>query len=188
MPLPFGYPLLSRHGGTGARGHGGGRGTVRLLLLSDRFTCEVTDHGRGFNTADYMPCTEPPFVSDTGGNEVWVVEQMAEFLLVDSGPAGTTIRIAPRTRDTVADHFFMARQPLLSGPSTGVAERERHGRGLCGEPKVSPDAFPDFGVVPMNAPAVGDGLDQVHAPPARLVSAARPDGGTARVVVSGDEA
>jgi hypothetical protein len=77
-----------------------------------------------------MPCTEPPFVSDTGGNEVWVVEQMAEFLLVDSGPAGTTIRIAPRTRDTVADHFFMARQPLLSGPSTGVAERERHGRGF----------------------------------------------------------
>jgi anti-sigma regulatory factor (Ser/Thr protein kinase) len=54
--------------------HGGGRGTVRLLLLNDRFTCEVTDHGRGFNTADYVPCLERPSVSDTGGNKVWVVE------------------------------------------------------------------------------------------------------------------
>jgi hypothetical protein len=32
---------------------------------------------------------------------LWVVGQLANYLLVDSGPAGTTIRIAARTRETV---------------------------------------------------------------------------------------
>ena len=37
-------------------------------------------------------------MSATGGMGLWVVGQMADYLLVDSGPAGTTIRIAARTR------------------------------------------------------------------------------------------
>lgn len=81
--------------------HGGGRGAVRLLFLDDRLTCEVTDRGPGFHTAHYVPLTERPPLSDTGGMGLWVVGQLAEFLLVDSGPAGTTIRIAPRARDRV---------------------------------------------------------------------------------------
>jgi hypothetical protein len=31
---------------------------------------------------------------------LWLVTQMAEFLLIDSGSAGTTIRISPPPRDT----------------------------------------------------------------------------------------
>ncbi|MFC4017067.1 ATP-binding protein [Micromonospora sp. GCM10011542] len=81
--------------------HGGGRGTVRLLLLNDRVTCEVTDHGPGFKTAHYVPRAERPSLSDAGGMGLWVVGQIADFLLVHSGPAGTTIRIAPRTQETV---------------------------------------------------------------------------------------
>ncbi|WP_430502984.1 ATP-binding protein [Micromonospora trifolii] len=79
--------------------HGGGRGGLRLLL-DGQLTCEVTDQGRGFNTARYVLRAERPPLSDTGGMGLWVVGQMADYVLVDSGPAGTTIRIAARTRDT----------------------------------------------------------------------------------------
>ncbi|MEU4475349.1 ATP-binding protein [Micromonospora sp. NPDC023888] len=79
--------------------HGGGRGAVRLLL-NGQLTCEVADQGRGFNTAHYVPRTERPPLSETGGMGLWVVGRMADYVLVDSGPAGTTIRIAARTSDT----------------------------------------------------------------------------------------
>ncbi|MDG4810941.1 ATP-binding protein [Micromonospora sp. WMMD1120] len=78
--------------------HGGGRGAVRLLL-NGQLTCEVVDQGQGFEAAHYvLPAGRPP-LSGTGGIGLWVVGQMADYLLVDSGPAGTTIRIAARTRD-----------------------------------------------------------------------------------------
>lgn len=80
--------------------HGGGAGGLRLLL-DGQLVCEVTDQGRGFNTARYVPRTERPPLSDTGGMGLWVVGRMAVYLLVDSGPAGTTIRIAARTRGTL---------------------------------------------------------------------------------------
>jgi serine/threonine-protein kinase RsbW len=76
--------------------HGGGRGTVRVFLQS-RLTCEVTDHGRGFNTAQYVPRIARPPLAGTGGMGLWMVGRMADFLVVDSGAGGTTIRIAART-------------------------------------------------------------------------------------------
>ncbi|MEU5783404.1 ATP-binding protein [Micromonospora lupini] len=79
--------------------HGGGTGGL-LLLLDDQLTCEVTDQGWGFNTAHYFPRTERPPLSDTGGMGLWVVGHMADYVLVESGSTGTTIRIAARTRDT----------------------------------------------------------------------------------------
>jgi serine/threonine-protein kinase RsbW len=81
--------------------HGGGRGTVRLLVVNDRLACEVSDQGPGFDTARYVQRTERPPVSGTGGLGLWLVGQMTEFLLVASGPAGTSIRIAPRAIDAV---------------------------------------------------------------------------------------
>ncbi|MEU7841601.1 ATP-binding protein [Micromonospora sp. NPDC049114] len=80
--------------------HGGGQGGLRLLL-NGQLTCEVTDQGRGFNTARYVPSAERPPLSDAGGMGLWVVGRMADYVLVDSGPAGTTIRIAARSRDTL---------------------------------------------------------------------------------------
>ncbi|MGC4837905.1 ATP-binding protein [Micromonospora vinacea] len=77
--------------------HGGGAGCLRLLL-DGQLTCEVTDQGLGFNAARYVPCAERPPLSGTGGMGLWVVGQMADYLLVDSGPVGTTIRIAARSR------------------------------------------------------------------------------------------
>ncbi|MBM7494402.1 anti-sigma regulatory factor (Ser/Thr protein kinase) [Micromonospora luteifusca] len=80
--------------------HGGGAGGLRLLL-DDQLICEVTDQGRGFNAAHYVSCVERPPLSDTGGMGLWVVGQMAGYVLADSGPAGTTIRIAARSRRTL---------------------------------------------------------------------------------------
>ncbi|MFF3853193.1 ATP-binding protein [Micromonospora sp. NPDC002575] len=80
--------------------HGGGNGSVRLLL-GGPLICEVADQGRGFNTAHYFPRAERPPLSHAGGLGLWIVGQMADYLLVDSGPAGTIIRIAARTRDAV---------------------------------------------------------------------------------------
>ncbi|MEU4555320.1 ATP-binding protein [Micromonospora violae] len=79
--------------------HGGGTGAVRLRL-DGRLTCEVTDRGTGFDTTQYVPSAERPPLSGTGGMGLWVVGQMAHYVRADSGPAGTTIRIAARTRDT----------------------------------------------------------------------------------------
>jgi serine/threonine-protein kinase RsbW len=79
--------------------HGGGRGTV-CLLQDDRFICEVTDHGPGFNAAHYLPRVERPPLSGTGGMGLWVIAQTADYVLVDSGSTGTTIRIAARTHAT----------------------------------------------------------------------------------------
>ncbi|MGV9214262.1 ATP-binding protein [Micromonospora sp. RB23] len=77
--------------------HGGGRGSIRLIA-DDQLICEVTDRGRGFDTAHYVPPVERPSLSGTGGMGLWVVGQMADYLVVDSGSAGTTIRIGARTR------------------------------------------------------------------------------------------
>ncbi|MEU7588124.1 ATP-binding protein [Micromonospora sp. NPDC049230] len=78
--------------------HGGGGGSVRLLL-DDQLMCEVTDQGRGFNSAHYVPGAERPPLSGMGGMGLWMVGQLADYLFVASGPAGTTIRIAARTRN-----------------------------------------------------------------------------------------
>ncbi|MGC5284704.1 ATP-binding protein [Micromonospora sp. DT231] len=78
--------------------HGGGRGFV-CLFLDGQLMCEVTDQGRGFNTAHYVPGAERPPLTGGGGMGLWMVGQMADYLLVASGPAGTTIRIAARTRN-----------------------------------------------------------------------------------------
>jgi anti-sigma regulatory factor (Ser/Thr protein kinase) len=81
--------------------HGGGRGTVRLLLLAGRFTCEVADCGPGFDTAHYLARTERPRLSGAGGMGLWMVGQMTESLLINSGPAGTTIYVSPRRHNIV---------------------------------------------------------------------------------------
>ncbi len=75
--------------------HGGGCGTVRLLLDA-RLTCEVTDQGAGFDTTRYVSRSGRPPLSADGGMGLWMVGQLAEFLHVGSGPTGTTIRIAAR--------------------------------------------------------------------------------------------
>ncbi len=76
--------------------HGGGRGAVRLFS-TDRLTCEVADRGSGFNASRYVPVASRPVLSANGGMGLWMVGTLAEFLFIDSGPAGTTIRIAVRS-------------------------------------------------------------------------------------------
>ncbi len=79
---------------TNAVRHGGGTGTLRLCF-DGRLTCEVHDGGTGFAVAEHLGDRPRPVLSASGGMGLWIVEQMAEVLSVDSGPAGTTVRIAP---------------------------------------------------------------------------------------------
>lgn len=79
---------------TNAVRHGGGTGTLRLRF-DGRLTCEVRDDGTGFVAAEHLGDRPRPALSAAGGMGLWIVEQMAEVLSVDSGPAGTTVRIAP---------------------------------------------------------------------------------------------
>ena len=75
--------------------HGGGDGTVRLWQ-EDRLICEVTDEGPGFDAAAHLSRSQRPAFSGTGGMGLWVVGELADYVSVDSGPSGTTIRIAAR--------------------------------------------------------------------------------------------
>lgn len=79
---------------TNAVRHGGGAGRLRLCL-DDRLICEVRDDGTGFAVAGHLGNRPRPALSESGGMGLWIVGQMAEVLSVESGPGGTTVRIAP---------------------------------------------------------------------------------------------
>ena len=79
---------------TNAVRHGGGKGSLRLRF-DGRLVCEVRDGGVGFEPAGHLGDRPRPALSASGGMGLWIVGQMAEILSVHSGPAGTTVRIAP---------------------------------------------------------------------------------------------
>ena len=86
---------------TNAVRHGGGTG--RLCLAFDgRLTCEVRDAGAGFAVSGHLGDRPRPALSASGGMGLWIVAKMAEVLSVDSGPGGTTVRIAPAGSSTAA--------------------------------------------------------------------------------------
>jgi anti-sigma regulatory factor (Ser/Thr protein kinase) len=73
-----------------------GSGAARLVICANGgLTCEVRDHGRGFAAPQYLDRTERPALSGAGGMGLWLVRQLAQVVSVDSGPAGTTVCIAP---------------------------------------------------------------------------------------------
>ncbi|WP_329110841.1 ATP-binding protein [Micromonospora sp. NBC_01699] len=80
--------------------HGGGSGELRLWE-SAQLVCEVRDRGPGFPAAGYLNRSQRPTPSPDGGMGLWIVQQTTDTLSIDSGPAGTTVRIgaalAPRT-------------------------------------------------------------------------------------------
>jgi serine/threonine-protein kinase RsbW len=73
-----------------------GSGVAELILRrGSRLTCEIRDHGGGFAVRAHVGRQERPVLSAAGGMGLWLVQQLAEVLSVDSGPAGTTVCIAP---------------------------------------------------------------------------------------------
>jgi anti-sigma regulatory factor (Ser/Thr protein kinase) len=79
---------------TNAVRHGGGGGRLRLRF-DGRLVCEVRDAGAGFVVTGRLGDRPRPALSASGGMGLWIVGQMADVLSVDSGPGGTTVRIAP---------------------------------------------------------------------------------------------
>lgn len=72
--------------------HGGGSGQLRLWVDHD-LMCEVIDRGAGFAAASYQDRRERPAATPSGGMGLWIAQQTTDGLSIDSGPAGTTVRI-----------------------------------------------------------------------------------------------
>ena len=72
--------------------HGGGSGELRIWTDGDLF-CEVRDNGPGFASASYVERLDRPIPSSDGGMGLWIVRQMTDGMLIDSGSTGTAVRI-----------------------------------------------------------------------------------------------
>ncbi|GAA1861267.1 SpoIIE family protein phosphatase [Asanoa iriomotensis] len=78
---------------TNAIRHGGGAGALRLLADHTGLVCEVRDHGNGFPAAAFLAREVRPTPSSTGGMGLWIAQQTSHALHIESGPAGTLVRI-----------------------------------------------------------------------------------------------
>jgi serine/threonine-protein kinase RsbW len=77
---------------TNAVRHGGGRGWLRLWCADETVLCEVSDHGDGIGEDRLGGRRPAPNVA--GGRGLWLAERLSNEMIVDTGPAGTTVRIA----------------------------------------------------------------------------------------------
>jgi serine/threonine-protein kinase RsbW len=78
---------------TNAVRHGGGKGRLRLWRRGDVVVCEVSDHGGGFDETRLSTAARP--VADTpGGWGLWLAGKLSDRMEVQTGPAGTTVRIS----------------------------------------------------------------------------------------------
>ncbi|MFI7434755.1 ATP-binding protein [Micromonospora haikouensis] len=77
---------------TNAVRHGGGRGWLRLWRQPGRLVCEVADHGRGISSRRLDDRSRP--APDTaGGWGLWLARELSDAMDVETGPAGTRVRI-----------------------------------------------------------------------------------------------
>lgn len=77
---------------TNAVRHAGGQGRVLLWRTGDSLCCEVTDDGPGI-PADRVDPGAPPPASAIDGRGLWLVTRLCDQVAIDTGPAGTTVRI-----------------------------------------------------------------------------------------------
>ena len=80
---------------TNAIRHGSASAELTMRRTA-RLVCQVRDHGSGFDPARFLGRPRRPPLTARGGMGLWLVEQTTELLSLNSGPGGTTIRIAPR--------------------------------------------------------------------------------------------
>lgn len=80
---------------TNAVRHGGGMGRLALWRGADAVVCEVSDHGAGLPQVSAVP--HRPASDQPGGWGLWLAGELTDTLEIDSGAAGTTVRISTRT-------------------------------------------------------------------------------------------
>lgn len=78
---------------TNAVRHGGGRGWLRLWRQTDSVLCEVSDHGRGIS-AHRLHDRRRPAPDTAGGWGLWLARELSDTMQVETGTAGTTVRIS----------------------------------------------------------------------------------------------
>ncbi|MGK5674173.1 ATP-binding protein [Micromonospora sp. URMC 106] len=78
---------------TNAVRHGGGRGWLRLSRQAGQLVCEVSDHGRGIS-AQRLGDRSRPAPDTAGGWGLWLARELSDTMQVDTGAAGTTVRIS----------------------------------------------------------------------------------------------
>ncbi|MEU2610407.1 ATP-binding protein [Micromonospora sp. NPDC007271] len=77
---------------TNAVRHGGGQGRVRLWRQGGELVCEVADHGHGIS-AQQLSDRNRPAPDTAGGWGLWLARELSDSMVVDTGAAGTTVRI-----------------------------------------------------------------------------------------------
>ncbi|MGC4894152.1 ATP-binding protein [Micromonospora sp. DT31] len=94
---------------TNAVRHGGGRGRLRLWHRGGDLVCEVADHGQGISERRLRD-RDRPTPETAGGWGLWLARELSDTMEVDSGDAGTIVRI------TAA---LDVRQPASRRPTDG---------------------------------------------------------------------
>ncbi|MFR9780194.1 ATP-binding protein [Micromonospora sp. MS34] len=77
---------------TNAVRHGGGQGWLRLWREDGELVCEVADHGHGIS-AQRLSDRNRPAPDKAGGWGLWLARQLSDTMAVESGEAGTVVRI-----------------------------------------------------------------------------------------------
>jgi serine/threonine-protein kinase RsbW len=72
--------------------HAGGNGWLRLWLNDRDIVCEVSDRGPGLDAA-HVERHDRPDPGTVGGWGLWLADRLSDSMAVQTGPAGTTIRI-----------------------------------------------------------------------------------------------
>lgn len=75
--------------------HGGGTAELRVWVDGD-LVCEVRDQGPGFVADPYLHPRDRPVPSSEGGLGLWIARRMSDDMRIDSGPAGTVVRLRAR--------------------------------------------------------------------------------------------
>lgn len=73
--------------------HGGGIGSLRLWREGETVVCEVSDRGSGLG-AEHLGRHDRPAPGTVGGWGLWLAQQLSDTMTVQTGPAGTTVRIS----------------------------------------------------------------------------------------------
>lgn len=78
---------------TNAVRHGGGQGWLRLWRQAGQLLCEVADHGPGIS-ARRLDDRSRPAPDTAGGWGLWLARELSDSMEVETGAAGTTVRIS----------------------------------------------------------------------------------------------
>ncbi|SCL13373.1 ATP-binding protein [Micromonospora inyonensis] len=78
---------------TNAVRHGGGQGWLRLWRQAESMLCEVSDHGQGIS-AQRLHDRRRPAPETAGGWGLWLARELSDTMQVETGTAGTTVRIS----------------------------------------------------------------------------------------------